>query len=507
MSYSLSADVSESESSTSSVATFSSEHRLSSSAQELPTQPVVLPAVGSERVAIPAEKSVRQKSEQQELSESEMMKERFAKLLLGEDMSGGGKGVGTALAISNAITNLAATVFGQLWKLEPLPPQKRTMWHREMEWLLCVTDSIVELVPSLQEFPGGGSFEIMVPQQRSDLFLNLPALKKLDGMLMNILDSFQDTEFFYVDRGIVVADDESLVDYPCSPSSGSRPSIAMEEKWWLPFPKVPPNGLSRRARRRLQQCKECTHQIFKAAVAINSSVLAEIQVPQIYIENMPKSEKACLGETLHRFITAENFSPECLIDYLDLSSNYTTLELANRIESAIHFWRMKHQKNKKPNHGKTSSLFWGNAVNDAEKSKLLAHRAETLLKNIKLHFPGLPQTSLDTNKIQYNKDVGQAILESYSRVLESLAFNLMARIDDLLYVDDATKRRAVTKSVPGGGAHFDRRGIATSTLSPMRCAIPPRRYRRSASQPSSRYNLDVGTLTLRDSTNNGRFHI
>lgn len=35
-----------------------------------------------------------------------MMKERFSKLLLGEDMSGCGKGVSTALAISNAITNL-----------------------------------------------------------------------------------------------------------------------------------------------------------------------------------------------------------------------------------------------------------------------------------------------------------------------------------------------------------------------------------------------------------------
>lgn len=40
-------------------------------------------------------------------TEVEMMKERFAKLLLGEDMSGGGKGVSTALAISNAITNLS----------------------------------------------------------------------------------------------------------------------------------------------------------------------------------------------------------------------------------------------------------------------------------------------------------------------------------------------------------------------------------------------------------------
>jgi hypothetical protein len=36
-----------------------------------------------------------------------MLKERFAKLLLGEDLSGGGKGVSTALAISNAITNVS----------------------------------------------------------------------------------------------------------------------------------------------------------------------------------------------------------------------------------------------------------------------------------------------------------------------------------------------------------------------------------------------------------------
>jgi hypothetical protein len=41
------------------------------------------------------------------LSEVELMKERFAKLLLGDDMSGGAKGVCTALAISNAITNLS----------------------------------------------------------------------------------------------------------------------------------------------------------------------------------------------------------------------------------------------------------------------------------------------------------------------------------------------------------------------------------------------------------------
>lgn len=127
----------------------------------------------------------------------DMMKERFAKLLLGEDMSGSGKGVCTALAISNAVTNLcgmfffsllfckfgiwwnyevvhvsihssrsvslnfAATIFGQLWRLEPLPVEKKSMWRREMEWLLCVSDHIVELIPTWQTFPDGTKLEVV----------------------------------------------------------------------------------------------------------------------------------------------------------------------------------------------------------------------------------------------------------------------------------------------------------------------------------------------------------
>ncbi|KAJ1376335.1 PRONE domain [Sesbania bispinosa] len=104
--------------------------------------------------------------------ELEMMKERFAKLLLGEDMSGCGNGVPTALAISNAITNLCGMhpsnricvlvghSLGQLWRLEPLPPEKKAMWRREMEWLLCVSDHIVELKPTWQTFPDGSKLEV-----------------------------------------------------------------------------------------------------------------------------------------------------------------------------------------------------------------------------------------------------------------------------------------------------------------------------------------------------------
>lgn len=186
---------------------------------------------------------------------------------------------------------MAATVFGELWKLEPLAPQKKAMWLREMDWLLCVSDSIVELIPSFQEFPGGGTFEVMVTRPRSDLHVNLPALKKLDAMLLSILDGFHDSEFYYVDRGIIVGDADDIETYPVSSSSG-RPSVRLEEKWWLPFPKVPQNGLSDDARKRLQQCKECTNQILKAAMAINSSVLAEMEIPNAYLQSLPK---VCMG--------------------------------------------------------------------------------------------------------------------------------------------------------------------------------------------------------------------
>lgn len=37
------------------------------------------------------------------------------------------------------------------------------------------------------------------------------------------------------------------------------------------------------------------------------------------------------------------------------------------------------------------------------------------------------------------QDVGQSILESYSRVLESLAFNILSRIDDVLNADNIAK--------------------------------------------------------------------
>ncbi|MQL90790.1 hypothetical protein Taro_023382 [Colocasia esculenta] len=352
----------------------------------------------------------------------EQMKERFAKLLLGEDMSGGGKGVSSALALSNAITNLAASVFGEQWRLEPMSSERKARWRKEIEWLLSVTDHIVEFVPSQQKSSDGSCMEIMVTRQRTDLHMNIPALRKLDCMLIDYLDNFKDqNEFWYVSRD----EDEG--------EKGRK-----DDKWWLPRVKVPPNGLSDASKKWLQFQKESVNQVLKAAMAINAQVLSEMEIPENYIESLPKNGRASLGDSIYKSITVDSFDPEQFLSTLDMSTEHKILDVKNRIEASIVIWKRKMQTKD----GKSS---WGSAVS-LEKRELFEERAETILVMLKQRFPGLPQSVLDISKIQYNRDVGQSVLESYSRILESLAFTVMSRIEDVLYADSLAQDPALAES-------------------------------------------------------------
>ncbi|KAB2037313.1 hypothetical protein ES319_D03G066100v1 [Gossypium barbadense] len=361
-----------------------------------------------------------QAREKQLLNEMDQMKEKFAKLLLGEDMSGGGTGVSSALALSNAITNLAvvpASVFGEQSRLEPMSTERKARWRKEMAWLLSVTDHIVELVPSHQKNKDGSDMEIMVTKQRNDLLMNIPALRTLDRMLIDGLETFKDqTEFYYLSKD--ASDSEK--------GNNKRE----DDKWWLPTVKVPPDGLSEAARKNLQVQKECVTQVLKAAMAINAQHLSEMEIPESYIESLPKNGRASLGDSIYKSITDEFFDPDQFLSSMDLSSEHKILDLKNRIEASIVIWKRKmHQKDSKS---------WGSGVS-MEKRELFEERVEIILHLIKHRFPGLPQSSLDISKIEYNKDVGQAVLESYSRILESLAHTVMSRIEDVIRADLLTQ--------------------------------------------------------------------
>lgn len=54
----------------------------------------------------------------------------------------------------------AASVFGELWKLEPLPEERKNKWQREMDWLLSPTNYMIELVPAKQSGTNGRTLEV-----------------------------------------------------------------------------------------------------------------------------------------------------------------------------------------------------------------------------------------------------------------------------------------------------------------------------------------------------------
>ncbi|PWA68753.1 PRONE domain-containing protein [Artemisia annua] len=349
----------------------------------------------------------------------EQMKEKYSKLLLGEDMSGGGKGVSSALALSNAITNLAASVFGEQHKLAPMKEDSKKRWRKEVDWLLSVTDHIVEFVPVQHTARDGSNMEIMVTKQRKDLLMNIPALRKLDKMLTDCLDNFKNqTEFWYVSKD----------------ANESEKGFQRSDKWWLPTVKVPQGGLSEESRKWMQKQKDCANQVLKASMAINAEVLAEMHIPESYIENLPKNARDSLGELIYKSITVEFFDPGQFLSSSDLSSEHKILDLKNKIEASMIIWKRKMNQ-------KESRSSWGSS-SKMERRELFEERAETILLLIKQRFP---------------------VLESYSRVLESLANTVMNRIEDVLSADDLAHESLESNNAKSQASGQTTEGAPTST--------------------------------------------
>lgn len=84
-----------------------------------------------------------------------------------------------------------------------------------------------------------------------------------------------------MDQGTVTAETDGS-------SSFRRQLQRQEEKWWLPVPRVPSGGLHDDIRKQLQHKRDCANQILKAAMAINSIVLTDMDVPDSYLESLPK---------------------------------------------------------------------------------------------------------------------------------------------------------------------------------------------------------------------------
>lgn len=99
-----------------------------------------------------------------------------------------------------------------------------------------------------------------------------------------------------------------------------------DDKWWIPTPKVPPNGLSEVTRKWLQFQKDSVHQVLKAAMAINAQVVSEMEIPENYIDSLPKVKKQNRfpfnGVCLQNFSESAFKTPDFHKEYIRLSFCY-----------------------------------------------------------------------------------------------------------------------------------------------------------------------------------------
>ncbi|MCO5600718.1 hypothetical protein L7F22_054833 [Adiantum nelumboides] len=335
--------------------------------------------------------------------------------------SGGSKASNATLTISNAITKLSVAIFEDLWRLEPLPRESKQKWEREMEWLVSPCDYIVELAPCAHPLEDGTTIEVSSSYCSSRI---LP-------LCQETLESFSDTEFWYA---------ESMHENPSSEMACDFQHC----KAWIPIAKVPCCGLSEKARKQLSHQREAANQILKAAKSINEHVLSEMLIPETYWKALPKSRQKVIGDTPLKIITSEFCCFETLLSTLDCPSYQTLLSLANGLETLIHVWKSKISiRLKQAPHPEGTACratsTWGigrdSSLKKVEKKKIYVQRAENLLMELRERFPGILQTSLELIKIQLNKDVGYAVLESYSRVLVNLAAKIQARIGEVITAD------------------------------------------------------------------------
>lgn len=54
----------------------------------------------------------------------------------------------------------AASAFGEQKRLEPMAPDTKARWRKEIDWLLSVTDYIVEFVAMKQQGKNGTTMDV-----------------------------------------------------------------------------------------------------------------------------------------------------------------------------------------------------------------------------------------------------------------------------------------------------------------------------------------------------------
>ena len=88
------------------------------------------------------------------------------------------------------------------------------------------------------------------------------------------------------------------------------------------------------------------------------------------------------------------------------------MQVLSALERAALVWERHERAHHDDYH---INLGFGGGLSDLDK----AANARRVVRTVRVCLPGLGQTQLETAKLANNRDVGAAVLEAFSRVLES----------------------------------------------------------------------------------------
>lgn len=319
------------------------------------------------------------------------------------------KHLGPARALELHVTTLNANTFGDLKKLEPLPPELEHKWATELEVLLSMLQEIKEVRP-------GVGYAL-----RDDIAHHLPSLERCDRSVRKTMRSFA-----------ALAEHVSYVERETATNSAK--SGRSRRRWWVKVPVVAKGGLPPDVLQIVEEAEQEMRGVFKICHEINVEVVKSMPVPPSFVEGLPKHARSLIHRELKEGLTTWGMFK--VSDYMkdrNLWNKDNAKEITSSLEKVALIWEAK-----------TSNKSFLSRTFDIRGERFhqamtAFRRCQNAIRDLRREWPTMQHTDLDMAKIQHNEDIGHAGLEAYSRALESRAYRLLTRIRELLDADEEEK--------------------------------------------------------------------
>ncbi|KAK4532974.1 hypothetical protein CCYA_CCYA14G3831 [Cyanidiococcus yangmingshanensis] len=356
-----------------------------------------------------------------------------------------------ALQLSHAIVNLHAGTFGEFKRLEPLPVQAASRWSMEIDFLLSPCEQIMVRTPVRRQLADGTSVEVLESRLRPDIEEYLPRLRGMDQAIREMLRSFREL----------------------SGTLNYEPTGTRGPQWWLEQPQIPPGGLPPGVRALLQRNFQEAADIRHLARDVNERVLRSLPCPareyacscfgydlteatggwSLTPRRRPAARvRDVLGPELHEALSRNPaFSAVAYARsaVLGLSSdtvlpswieaddiNERLTRLVEQLERAEFLYRVKIDRLNQA--GRFGAPWRREKLERYYAARRRCERGAHALREV---FTGIGHTTRDQCAIRYNVDVGSAILEAYSRVLEHRAAAICKRIRLCLEIEQQQQQQ------------------------------------------------------------------